>query len=62
MHLLALARMDPAWQAVCYGLAALCFLLATFAGTSIPTGKINLVALGLLFAVIVFFWQALAAA
>ncbi len=58
--------MDPKYQAVWFGLALACFLITAFWGWGNADGSgrgpiwrtPNLLALGLAFFTIVFFWQA----
>lgn len=60
MNLLAVSTMSATFQALFFGFAVLCFLVAAFAQDRVE--RVNLVALGLASATIVFFWNALAAA
>lgn len=57
--MLAIATMSAEMQAIFFGLAVICFVLAAFGAAF---GRVNLVALGLMFFAFIFFWNALAAA
>ena len=56
--ILALSSMSPTVQAICFGVAVVCFVLAAI---GVALGRIELVAAGLAFFAFVFFWNAAAA-
>ncbi len=57
--MLALAQMSAGWQAVCFVVACVLFLIAAVATPRYP--KVNFIALGLFFFVFVYAWNAIAA-
>ncbi len=57
--MLAISSMSPTVQAIFWGLAVVCFILAA---VGVAIGKVELVAAGLALFAFVWFWSALATA